>query len=891
MPRCLLIALAVSGCLAVALAQHASAQERFDFATAPGHLPKTVVPVRYVLVLDLDPARDGFTGRVDIVIDVRQPVQAVVLHARNLNASRAQLTHDGRMRPLHVGPGSIDQSWALAPTDTMPIAPGRYTLHIEYSGRVNRSGNGLYRADYTTAGKPGRTLATQLESVYARDVFPNFDEPAFRAVFELSVRAPRGLEVVSNMPGATSRPDGGATLHRFQPTPPMPSYLVALSVGHFDTLAGRAAGVPLRILTAPGKRAQAAYAMRVTEQVVPFYDAYFGIPYALPKLDQLAVPSVRQGAMEDWGLISYSENSVLFDPARSSPETERGVFATVAHEIAHQWFGNLVTAASWDEIWLNEAFATWMADKSMARFNPLWHTDLERRFPLDRTMAGDAGGATRAIRSGPVIEARVVDVFDSITYVKGGAVLGMLEQWLGEEEFRRGLAAYMRDRKFSNATAGDLWYHMAQASRRDVASVASTWTDQPGYPLLSVASVCDAQQTRVTISQRRMRDGATPLSPSGTDVASALWQVPVRLARGSEMSTVLLTGAQQTFALPGCSDASLVANAGGIGFYRVKYDETLAGALAQRFVSLAPADQVTVLSDTFALAQAGELPMARWFQLVQEIPKVAGPARDTLFELAGSGFIFLDNAMAGTPTQPVLRAAGRRVFGPELARLGWQDRRGDGPQTLKLRGALIELLARFDDRRTIEEALKRFDADEAKRVPLAASIRAQVLAAAGMHADRARFDQLMARFKAARGEEDRWVYASALAGGRDEQRAKELMAAALAGVTTPNVAFELPGMVGSQSPFRDLAYDFTLEHWDELAKIAGDTMWGRYWLLPNAAVRFNEPARAAQLLEDQQRKAGADGAMPAARIAARIALLSAVRQRDAAPLQTLLADR
>jgi len=890
MPRHLLSVLALLACLVAPCAQDAAAQARFDFDTTPGNLLKTVVPVRYGLRLDLDPARDGFTGRAEIVIDVRQPIQAVVLHAHQLTASRTELSQDGRTRGLRVGPGPIEQSWALSPTDALPIVPGRYTLHIDYSGSVNRSGAGLYRADYVSAGKPGRVLATQLESVYARQVFPSFDEPAFRAVFELSVRAPHGLEVVSNMPRAESRPDGSGTLHRFQPTPPMPSYLVAVSVGRFDALAGRAAGVPLRILTAPGKRANATYAMRVTQQVVPFYDAYFGVPYALPKLDQLAVPSVRQGAMEDWGLISYSENAVLFDPARSSPDTERGVFSTVAHEIAHQWFGNLVTAASWDEIWLNEAFATWMANKAMARFNPLWHTALERRFPLDWTMAGDAGDATRAIRSGPVSEASVFDVFDGITYVKGGAVLGMIEQWVGEEQFRRGLAAYMRERKFSNATAGDLWYHMAQASQSDVAAVAASWTDQPGYPLLEVASVCEGQQTRVTVSQRRMRDGAAPSSTASAGVTRALWQVPVRLARGSEMSTVLLVDPQQSFALSGCSDASVVANAGGIGFYRVKYGEASAAALTQNFARLAPADQVALLSDTFALAQAGELSMTSWFALVKQISQVAGPARATLFELAGSGFRFLDNAMAGTPTQPLLRAAGRGVFGPELARLGWTDRRGDDPQTLKLRGKLIELLARFDDAPTIAEALKRFDADESKHAQLPPSIRSQVLEAVGIHADRARFDQLMARLKTAGGEEDRWVYASALAGGRDEIRAKELMAAALAGITTPNVAFELPGMVSSQSPFGPLAYSFTLDHWDELAKIAGDTMWGRHWLLPNAAARFNEAARAAQLIEDQKRKAGADGAMPAARTAARIALLSAVRQRDAATLQTLLAD-
>jgi aminopeptidase N len=883
-------ALALLTCFVAPCVQHVEAQARFDFDTAPGNLPKAVVPLRYTLALDLDPARDDFTGRADVVIDVRQQVRGVVLHARDLTASHAELTRDGQTRSLQVGLGPINQSWALEPADEMPIAPGRYTLRIDYSGRINRSGVGLFRADYVTAGKPEHMLATQLESIDARNVFPSFDEPAFRAVFELSVRAPNGLEVVSNMPRAVSRPDGDATLHRFQPTPPMPSYLLAVSVGRFDALAGRAAGVPLRILTAPGKRAQAAYAMGVTHQVVPFYDAYFGVHYALPKLDQQAVPSVRQGAMEDWGLISYSEDFVLFDPARSSPRTQRRVFSTVAHEIAHQWFGNLVTAASWEEIWLNEAFATWLAEKAAAHFNPLWRTDLERRLPLDHTMAGDAGNATRAIRSGPVSEGSVFDVFDSITYIKGGAVLGMLEQWLGEDVFRRGLGAYMRERKFSNATAGDLWHHLAQASRRDVASVAASWTDQPGYPLLEVEGACDGKRTRVTLSQRRLRDGTAPPPANVTaEVVAPRWQVPVRLARGSDLSTVLLTGARQSFELPGCRDVPLIANAGGIGFYRVKYDAALTRALAGRFVHLAPVDQVTLLSDTFALAQAGELPMESWFTLVAQIPQVAGPARTTLFDLAGTGFDFLDDALAGTPTQPLLRAAGRRVFGPELARLGWIERHGDDPQTLKLRGALIARLARFDDTPTIEEALKRFDADESGRAPLPASIRSQVLEATGMHADRARFDQLMARFKASGGEEDRWMYATALAGGRDEQRARELLAASLAGVTTPNIAIGLPGLVSSQSPFDELAYGFTLDHWDALAQIAGSVMWGRFWLLPNAASRFNDPARAAQLIDDQRRKAGADGAMPAARIASRIALLSTVRQRDAMALQTLLA--
>ena len=675
-----------------------AAQGRFDFDTAPGNLPKTVVPVRYVLVLDLDPARDGFTGRADIVIDVRQPVQAVVLHARHLTASRTELTHGGRTRNLRVGPGPIEQSWALAPTDAMPIAPGRYTLHIEYSGNVNRSGNGLYRADYVTEASPSvRWRHNSNPSTRATCSRASTSRRSARSS-SYRVRAPRGLEVVSNMPRAASRPEGDGTLHRFQPTPPMPSYLVAVSVGRFDALAGRAAGVPLRILTAPGKREQARYAMRVTQQVLPFYDDYFGVPYALPKLDQLAVPSVRQGAMEDWGLISYSENVLLFDPARSSPDTRtrrlqhrrpRDRAPVVRQPRDRRIVGRDLAQRSVRHL---------DGRQGHGALQPRCGTSTcERRFPIDRTMAGDAGDATRAIRSGPVSETSVFDVFDNITYVKGGAVLSMLEQWLGEEPFRRGLAAYMRERKFSNATAGDLWYHMARASQRDVAAVAASWTDQPGYPLLTVASVCEGQQTRVTISQRRMRDGATPPSPPSAGATEALWQVPVRLARGSEMSTVLLTARAADLRAARLQRRPGGRQRWGIGFYRVKYDEALAGALAQRFVRLAPADQVTLLSDTFALAQAGELPMTSWFALVNQIPQVTGPARATLFELAGSGLGFLDSAMAGTPTQPLLRAAGRRVFGPELARLGWADRRSDDPQTLKLRGALIELLARFDD--------------------------------------------------------------------------------------------------------------------------------------------------------------------------------------------------
>ena len=860
-----------------------AAQPRFRFDAAPGILSKDVVPSHYALTLDLDPQRDAFSGHTVITVRVLKTVPAVVLHADELQALSAMLIDAGSSRALSITPDAKTQTWRLTPLDAKPIGVGEHRLDIGYVGKVQRSGEALYRADHTVQGQPARMLATQFESVFARKVFPGFDEPAYRAVFEMAVRVPKGLEVVSNMPLAGRVEEAGAELHRFLPTPPMPTYLVAMAVGRFDALVGEAAGIALRILSAPGKREQATYAMQVTQQVLPMYSDYFGLPYALPKLDQLAVPSGRDGAMEDWGLISYAESTLLFDPARSSPETRQQVFATVAHEVAHQWFGNLVTASSWDEIWLNEAFATWLQNKAMARFNPDWHVELQRRLPVDRTMTLDAGRATRAIRSGPVSESSVFDVFDDITYVKGGAVLNMLEQWIGADVFRRGLAAYIAERKFSNATAGDLWFHLSNASGRDVSALAASWTDQAGFPQVQLRSACEGGRTRIQLSQRRFSNGLAETAPP------RLWKIPVLLSRGGKVSSVMLDSARTDTELPDCTDDPVLANAGGEGFYRVAYEASALQGLAARFVELAAADQVVLLSDTFALAQAGQLPMASYFTLLAALPRVSGVARATLFAMAGSALGQLDRTVAGTAAQPGLRAAGRRLFGPELARVGWEPKPEDDPQVEKLRGLLVARLAQWDDGATIEQARQLFAADDAGRAPLARSIRAAVIEAVGTHADRAQFDRLMARLRQTASEEERWMYSAALAAGRDAGRAQELLATSLKGDLPPNIAAAIPGLVAEHSPLGALAYDFTLMHWDRLARLAGGNWSGSSWLLPSAAAQFNDPARAARLVADQRRKAGKDGDAPAAKVGAAIELRAAVKGREARGLEKQLA--
>ncbi|WP_310383209.1 M1 family metallopeptidase [Roseateles sp.] len=863
--RCLLLTLAVA-------AQGALAQPRFDFDTTPGRLLKSVMPEHYTLSLALDPDAEHFSGQAVLSLRVRHPVAFIVLHARELKATRAQL---GK-RLLVVTPDEQTQTWTLTPTDGAPIAAGMHRLELDYDGQVRNNGSGLFQSPHQALGKPVRLLATQLQAVYARTVFPSFDEPAFRTVFELAVRAPKGYEVLSNMNQTSAVDEGSMRVHRFAPTPPMPSYLVAVAVGRFDSLSSSAAGVPLRVLSAPGKREQGAYALEALQKLLPYYNDYFGIPYALPKLDLLAVPSNRQGAMEDWGLISFAESTLLFDPATSGTQAQRFVFSLVAHEVAHQWFGNLVTAASWEEIWLNEAFATWLAEKATNRFNPAWQVLLRRRLDIEEAMARDATAATRAIRSGPVPEDRVFDVFDGITYDKGGAVLTMLEHWIGADAFRRGLGEYMQARRLSSATAGDLWFHIGKASARNVSAVAASWTDQPGFPLVTVATRCVGGKTRVELNQQRF----TTSGEAGT----ALWQIPVVLSHGGALSTVLLDRPARSLVLPGCPPQPTLVNPAGDGFYRVAYGPAQQAALTANYAALPASVQVALLSDTFALAQAGRLPMTAYLDLLVALPRAQGPGRAALFAQARAGLDFLARSLAASPAEAPLFTAARALLAPELEAVGWLPRAGEDSETEALRNSLIRQLARFDDPATIERARALFDADEAGREPLPAAIRAAVVSATGRHADAPRFAQLMERLQKAQSEKDRRLFAGALASTRDPAQARRVMELSLTGELPNNIAPWLPGMVGDESAHAAMAYAFVVEHWAELAEKTGGMFGARAWLLPAASESFNEPAAARRLLADQQRLAGDPGTAPALQVAAQIELRSVIRARESEQL-------
>ena len=453
---------------------------QFSFAATPGQLPKTVVPSRYGLRLEPDLTHLTTSGSVDIDLKALEPVEEIILNAVDLKITQATLEAEpaSATKLDHVERGGQDARPTLevapgAPTALEPrleparqrvvlkapatLAPGKYRLAMRFSGRIGEEQQGLFYVKYSAPGGPKMLLATEMEPADARRMFPCWDEPVFRARFELTVVVPANYQAVSNMPiQREATLESGLKEVQFCPTPPMASYLVVLVAGEFEELRDQVDGVQLRVLATQGKQKQGRYALDAAKELLAYYNRYFGIAYPLPKLDQIAIPGGFDGAMENWGGIVYDEGALLYEAGASSAQTKREIFVTVAHELAHQWFGNLVTMAWWNDLWLNEGFASWMETKATDHFNPAWQMWLSAAADKSAVMSGDARRSTHPLQMRVENETDANAAFDNITYEKGGALLRMFEGYLGPEQFRQGIHRYLSDHRLSNATTADL---------------------------------------------------------------------------------------------------------------------------------------------------------------------------------------------------------------------------------------------------------------------------------------------------------------------------------------------------------------------------------------------------------------------------------------------------
>lgn len=465
-----------------------------------GRLPSAVVPTRYDVTLSVEPDQGRFSGVVAIQLEAREAIRSVTLHALELDIHETTVESGGVQHTVSLSADA--QSETLTLTLSREIQPGPAMVALTFSGRLNQQMKGLYEA---RAG-PERYAFTQCEATDARRVMPCFDEPDLKAVFKLTAVVPDHLVALSNMDveaESTDRSTRRKTV-TFAETPRMSTYLMALAVAKLEHREALIDGTRVAVYATPGQLALTGFAQEVMRACLPRLNAYFDLPYPLAKLDLVAVPDFAMGAMENWGAIFFRENRLLLDPAQASANTLRDVANVITHEVVHQWFGNLVTMEWWDDLWLNESFATWLACKIVDDWHPEWQSWVEFARDKHIPLGVDALASTRPISSTVRTAAEAEEMFDALTYEKGASVLRMLEQFLGEDAFRRGIRKYIQAHQFGNAPAADLWDALENASGQPVPAIARDWFTRPGVPMVTV-SATDPDVGRITIEQRRFQ--------------------------------------------------------------------------------------------------------------------------------------------------------------------------------------------------------------------------------------------------------------------------------------------------------------------------------------------------------------------------------------------------
>jgi aminopeptidase N len=647
-----------------------------DFSAAQ-RLPEGVTPKHYTLQFAPDLAAEKFTGAARIQVDIAAPVSTIVLNALELTISTVRVTQAGKTSPATVTLDTGKQQATLALS--APLSRGPAQLDLGFSGALNKQLAGFY---LTTTPKR-KYATTQLESTDARRMFPCFDEPARKATFDLTVVLDEGDIGISNGRQVSDEPGPAAGKHTvtFATTPRMSTYLVALLVGDFECVTGSAEGIPLRVCATPGQQALTTFALEATKGVLSFYNRYYGIKYPFEKLDQVAIPDFAAGAMENTAAIVYRESDLLVDQASAPLYQKRSVAETVAHEIAHQWFGDLVTMKWWDDVWLNEGFATWMSAKAVDAWKPEWNARDEEVQTTIFALWTDSIASTRPIRAPAETPAEIAQLFDGIAYQKTGSVLRMIENYIGAEAFREGVNAYLGEHAFANASAEDFAAALAAAAHQPVDRVLMDFVRQPGLPLVSVTSTCQAQSTTVSLAQHRFFADPERLRQPSPE----LWSVPVclRAADGKPMCH-LLTKERDSVTMPGCQDPVL-ANANAYGYYRTAYVPEVALQIA-RSTSIRPNERALFLADQWALMKGGRVGLAQFLDLADaQKPRLE---RLPLEQLQGSLWT-VRQVVASAADRPAFERWARSLVQPLVAELGLTSRPDDGDERKKYRSAVV----------------------------------------------------------------------------------------------------------------------------------------------------------------------------------------------------------
>lgn len=704
-------------------------------------LPNGVAPIHYDICVKPDYVALTFVGFMQIDMVVEEETDRIVLNAVDLDVTRALIV--GRHGMVsQIRQKSENDELVLELNDA--LEPGCFSLQMDYKGKINDGAEGLFAVKYGDK-QASILLLTQFEAVAARRFMPCWDEPAIKATFSLSVVISRDDVAVSNMPvSSVANMEDNLQRVRFEPTPRMSTYLLFLAVGDLEHLSTKSGTTTISVVARRGSAANGQFALDSAVKMIEYYNTYFDTPYPLPKLDLVAAPGAGGfSAMENWGAILYFETALLLDPQIATEIDRQRVHIVVAHEMAHQWFGNLVTMAWWDNLWLNEGFASWMENKATDHFHPEWLPWLQSEADRQRAMRQDAQHTTHPVVQ-PVPNGEQADqAFDDITYRKGQAVIRMLENYVGEQPFRDGVRSYMRRYAYSNTVTENFWDEIERASGKAIKQIADDFTSQPGLPLVQVEHEAGAGgQTNVSLLQGQFR-------VDDEEGKHLMWHVPVLAASTASITntTVHVTYGDEKKDLSVAGKLPVKVNIGHTAYYRTIYDKATLESIATSLAVLPLADQLGLLYDTWASVEAGLNEPPTYFDMIQmvEVESDAVIWRQIVDTLTA-----IDLLCAGLNERAKFRAFASKRLASIFKKVGWQKAPQEADNVAVLREALITALGRFDD--TVAAAARqRFDRfvenpDDPDGLP--AGIRRPGLRVVALNADDQTYEKILALARA-----------------------------------------------------------------------------------------------------------------------------------------------
>lgn len=784
------------------------------------------------MLLDVDPDKLTFTGNVVITgKKVGRPSQRITLHQKGLKITEAHIRRSDKKGDMLYEVSRINNQNSydevrLHTTDK--IFPGQYVIMLNFTGKITRNMEGIYPCYFDLDGKEQKLIATQFESHHAREAFPCIDEPEAKATFDLVLGTPISKAVLGNTPvkqqifakkaGDDYSPtkNKGATHQRtfFETTPRMSTYLLAFAFGDMEHLEAKTKdGVLVRTYATPDNIKHTRFSLDVAVQCLEFYNDYFDIPYPLAKCDFVALPDFASGAMENWGLITFREQALLVDDKNTSMPMKQWVAQVVAHELTHQWFGNLVTMKWWNDLWLNESFASWMAYLAVDHLFPEWQiwddfivSEQSQALKLD---ALENSHPIQVVINHPD---EIRTIFDAISYEKGASVILMLKGYLGDEAFRDGLRLYLKRHAYGNTESTDLWAAWEEASKKPVGEFMGAWTNQPGYPIV----YSDGQQ----VLQERFY-----LNPA-TDKASTVWPVPL-LCEGSAVSQII--DVKKEVKIP--SDSLL--NQGRTGFYRTAYSPELSQqhAKAVKAGKISVIDRIGLLADSFEAAKAGYTSTVDTLKLLEAF---ASEDDTFVWDVMSSVLGGIRHTMRDDKLREALKPLGRQIAATQVKRLGWDTKPGESHFDTLLRPTVLATAAVSDDKTVVDEALNRFNAMK-KPEDIDPDIRGIVYGTAARKGGQAEFDKLLQLHNDSKNSEDRVTMSAALTGFRQPEIIKQ----ALKQISGKNVRLQDAAYWVAYSFAnrfaRDATWQWMVDNWDWLATNMGSDL--SFYRMPNYAAR------------------------------------------------------